>query len=265
MTEHRPGFLIVNPRSGDGGVDKLLEAARARGIDTHVLRIGDDAAELARGSDATAIGMAGGDGSLAEVAAVAAARDLPFVCVPFGTRNHFARDAGLDRDDPIGCLAAFEDRVERRVDLGFAGDRPFLNNVSLGLYATLVQRRERHRRRSDAFARLRALATLTSHRRVPLLLDGERLRADVLLVASNAYAIEALSLGERERLDEGRLHAYTAGLLPSTWQERAGERFEVDSPRERLRVAIDGEPAELPTPIAFRIEPSALRVLLPRG
>ena len=50
--------------------------------------------------------MAGGDGSLAAVAEVAIERDLPFVCIPFGTRNHFARDLGLDRDDPLGALAA---------------------------------------------------------------------------------------------------------------------------------------------------------------
>ena len=50
--------------------------------------------------------MAGGDGSLGAVAQVAIERELPFVCVPFGTRNHFARDLGLDRNDPIAALAA---------------------------------------------------------------------------------------------------------------------------------------------------------------
>ena len=101
--------------------------------------------------------MAGGDGSLGAVAAVAVERDLPFVPIPFGTRNHFARDPALDANDPIAALVAF-DGQELRVDVGRAGDRLFLNNVSLGLYAELVHRRERHRRRRDALARLRAAA-----------------------------------------------------------------------------------------------------------
>jgi diacylglycerol kinase family enzyme len=261
-----PGFLLLNPRSGDGGSDELVAAARAHGVQVHVLRDGDDPAELARRAESDALGVAGGDGSLAAVAAVAAERDLPFVCVPFGTRNHFARDVGLDRDDPVGALAAFADRRERRVDLCFAGERPFLNNVSIGAYAKLVHRRERHRRRRDAFARLRALAIVVAHRRERLRVDGEPVEAHVLLVANNAYELDALSLGERERLDGGELRLYAAGgLLPAAWDDRAGTSFEVDAPAGRVRAAVDGEPATLDGPVHFRIEPRALRVLLPHG
>src|SRR5204862_350910 len=115
--------------------------------ETHVLRKGEDPAAVARKAEADALGMAGGDGSLAAVAGVAMERGLPFVCVPFGTRNHFARDVGLDRDDPLAALAGFDDRVERAIDVGRANERLFLNNVSLGVYARLVHRREHHRRR----------------------------------------------------------------------------------------------------------------------
>src|SRR5690242_3051408 len=114
------GFLIVNPSSGNGGPDTLLEAAADRGVETHVLRKGEDLVDLARGADADALGMAGGDGSLAPVAGIAIERGLPFVCIPFGTRNHFARDIGLDRDDPIGSLDAFVDGTERTIDVGRA-------------------------------------------------------------------------------------------------------------------------------------------------
>ncbi|HEX7082956.1 MAG TPA: diacylglycerol kinase family protein [Gaiellaceae bacterium] len=259
-------LLLVNPRSGGGGTDRLVAAARERGLEVHVLAAGEDPAAVAAGAAAEVLGMAGGDGSLAAVAAVAARRDLPFVCVPAGTRNHFARDLGLDRDDPVAALAAFDRGVERRVDLAFAGDRPFLNNVSLGIYASLVHRRERRRRRRDAFARLRALGTVLTHRPMPLRLDGEPVESHVLLVSSNAYALEVLSLGERERLDEGLLHVYGAGgLLPAARDERTGTRFTVDSPRGRVRAAVDGEPATLATPIELRIEPRALRVLVPAG
>jgi diacylglycerol kinase family enzyme len=263
------GFLLINPRAGTESptVEELAEAARERGIETHLLREGEDAAELARAAGAEALGAAGGDGSVATVAAVAVERDLPFVVVPYGTRNHFARDLGLDRDDPLAALEAF-DGEERRVDVGRAGDRRFLNNVSLGIYAALVHRREHHRRRRQALAGLRAL-WLSLHRRPGAWarIDGEPIHARVLLVANNAYELSLFSIGERTRLDEGRLHLYTArGLLPRTWDERAGERFELDAPvQTRLPVAVDGEPAELETPLELAIERGALRVLLPRA
>jgi diacylglycerol kinase family enzyme len=210
--------------------------------------------------------MAGGDGSLAPVADVALERDVPFVAIPFGTRNHFARDLGFDRADPIRALAAFSGR-ERRIDVGRVNERLFLNNVSLGLYARLVHRREHHRRRRATFARLRALALLVRH---PAALgpsvDGEPVAARVLLVANNDYALDLFSLGERERLDEGRLHLYVAeGILPRSWEERTGERFRVDARSGRLQAAVDGEPERLQTPLDFRIQPQALRVLVPKG
>ena len=140
------GFLLVNPRAGTErpSAEELVDAAEAQEIRTHVLREGEDAAELARAAaDASALGMAGGDGSLGAVAAVALERDLPFVCIPFGTYNHFAWDAGIDRDDPLGALRAFAGE-ERRVDVGRLGDgRVFLNTVSFGLYAALVAEEDR--------------------------------------------------------------------------------------------------------------------------
>jgi diacylglycerol kinase family enzyme len=211
--------------------------------------------------------MAGGDGSLAAVAEVAIEQDIPLVCIPFGTRNHFARDLGLDRRDPIGALAAF-DGEERRIDAARVGDRLFLNNVSLGLYARLVHRREDRRRRREALARLRALALTVKdrRRRQRFTIDGEPLRARLVLVANNAYSLDLLSLGERERIDEGLLHLYVPhGLRRITWDERSCTELVIGSPLPRVRAAVDGEPAELETPLRFRIEPGALRLLLPRA
>jgi diacylglycerol kinase family enzyme len=208
--------------------------------------------------------MAGGDGSLAAVAEVAMERDLPFVCVPFGTRNHFARDLGFDRDDPIAALAAFRG-TERRIDVGRVNGRSFLNNVALGVYAQLVHRRERHRRRRNAFAQLRALLLLAGTRdRIDLSVDGASVDAQLAVVANNDYTLELFSLGERERLDEGRLHLYLArGWRPSTWEEATYERLTLDAGTSRLRAAIDGEPTALETPLEFSIRPRALRVLVP--
>jgi diacylglycerol kinase family enzyme len=258
------GFLLVNPRSGDDrpAPEELVQAARERGIETHVLGPGDDPGELAHDADADALGIAGGDGSLAPIAEVALERDLPFACIPFGTRNHFARDLGLDRADPIGALAAFGGR-ERRIDVGRAGNRLFLNNVSLGLYARLVHRRESHRRRREALARLRALGMLITHReQLGITVDGKPEETRLLLVANNAYVLEPPSIGARERLDEGRLYLY---VVRGGVDEMQGTSFVVDASAGRIEAAVDGEPDVLETPIEFRIEPRALRVLVPPG
>jgi diacylglycerol kinase family enzyme len=231
--------------------------------------------------------MAGGDGSLAAVAAVALERDLPFVCIPFGTRNHFARDLGIDRDDPVGALAAFQGR-ERRIDVGAVGDRLFLNNVSLGLYASFVHDPTRKtRNRLMAFLRMApaALGRGRSPLDVSFEFEGRRERraALVVLVANNDYRIESMAdLGERARLDEGLLHAYVietvsrralVALLARAAVRNVGEaeglaewtaeRFSVESSRSRIHAAIDGEPIVLETPLAFEVKPRVLRVLVP--
>src|SRR5207245_160567 len=194
------GFLLINPRSGSGkpGTDELRATAEERGLETHVLAEGDDAARILRAARTDALGVAGGDGSLAAGASVAIERDLPFAVVPFGTRNHFARDVGVDRADPIAALDAFSGR-EQRVDVGRVDGRLFLNNVSFGIYAELVHRREHGRRRRAALARARAL-WLTAIDRSPLRLsiDGAPVEAQVVLVANNAYELDLFNVGERD-------------------------------------------------------------------
>jgi diacylglycerol kinase family enzyme len=262
------GFLAINPRAGEAEPrpEELRDAAEGLGIRAHLLSPGDDPVAVARAAPDGPLGIAGGDGSLAPVAEVALDRGVPFVAVPYGTRNHFARDLGLDRDDPLAALASFRGH-ERQIDVGRVNGRLFVNNVSLGAYARLVHRREGHRRRRDAFARLRALGlVLRRPRPLGVTVDGSPVRARVVLVANNYYKLELLSLGERERLDEGLLHLYIAhGFLPATWEERSGEHFVVDARAGGLRAAVDGEPEELATPLRFEIEPRALRVLLPPG
>jgi diacylglycerol kinase family enzyme len=255
------GFLVINPRSGKGRPDasELRAEAERLGITTHVLSEEDDPAELARGADGP-LGVAGGDGSLAAVAEIAVERDLPFVVVPFGTRNHFARDLGLDRNDPLGALSAFSGE-ERRIDVGRVNGRLFLNNVSLGLYARLVHRKER----GDELASLKAFGLLLRNPRgLGVTIDGKPAHARVVVVSNNRYELDVFSVGERERLDEGVLHCYVAhGWLPRTWEEQAGEQFVVDARAGHLQAAIDGEPEDLETPLRFEVQPRALRVLVP--
>jgi diacylglycerol kinase family enzyme len=253
------GLLLVNPRSGSGdATPALLAAAADRGLETRVLRPGDDPLAAAQTARAGAIGVAGGDGTLGAGAQAALETGRPFVCVPFGTRNHFARDLGLDVDDPIAALDAFGAGVERVVDVGRVDDRVFLNNVSIGAYAQLV-----HEEPHDLPARIRAVVRAL-HTPQRLLIDGAPVDARVALFANNAYRLDVLAIGERENLEEGLLHLYIAhGLLHTSWQERTGKRFTLAGTGAVLEVAIDGEPVRLRAPVELRLEPRALRVLLP--
>jgi diacylglycerol kinase family enzyme len=261
-------FLVINPRSGGDspGAGELAAAARRLGVAVHLLRPGEDPGEPARASGAEVLGVAGGDGSLGAVAGVALETGAAFVCVPFGTRNHFARDVGLDRSDPLAALAAFSDgAVERRIDVGRVDGRLFLNNVSLGVYARLVHRRERHRRRNEALAGVRALAAVSRRRHtLHAVVNGEPVRARVVFVGNTAYELSLFTVGERERLDQGELFLWTAGgLLPTAWERRTGPRFRIETRRPHVRAAIDGEPTVLETPVELESLPRALRLLLP--
>ena len=257
---------MINPRSGDDSPtpDELAAEAGRRGVEAHVLEKGEDPGEVARAAQAERIGVAGGDGSLASVAAIAVESDSAFVCVPYGTRNHFARDLGLDRDDPIGALDAFASTVERRIDAAQVNGRLFLNNVSLGVYAGLVHRREHHRRRGEALARARALLAVAQHRhRLRARVNGGDVKARALFVGNNLYELDLFTLGERARLDEGQLFLWVAdGVLPTTWERRTGTSFRVEL-AGRVRAAVDGEPVELEPPLELSSLPGGLRVLVP--
>ena len=257
------GFLVINPRSGEGeNADELRDLATRLGIETHVLGPHEDPAEGVRHAPPGPLGIAGGDGSLAAVADVAIERGVPFVVIPFGTFNHFARDLRIDRGDRVAALSAFSGR-ERAIDVGRVNGRLFLNNVSLGLYARLVHRRDH----GDSFARLKALGRLLRRPSgLGVTVEGRNVHARVVVVSNNHYNLDALSIGERERLDAGTLYLYIAhGWLPRTWEEQPLMTFTVDARAGRLEAAIDGEPTELETPLRFDIEPRALRVLLPES
>jgi diacylglycerol kinase family enzyme len=260
-------FLLINPRSGSGSpsADELAAAAREQGIEAYLLEPGEDSRELALRSGAEIVGMAGGDGSLAPVAAAALETGASFVCIPFGTRNHFARDVGLDRNDPLAALAAFDAGREKRIDVGRVGDRLFLNNVSFGSYARLVHRREHHRRRGEALARAKALLAVARKRhRLHACIDGEPIDARVLFVGNNRYEVELFTLGERAQLDRGELNLWTAaGWWPTAWEERSASSFRIELPVPRVPAAIDGEPALLESPLELESIAGALCLLVP--
>ncbi len=265
-------MLFVNPASGGGKAARaaLADRAHERGISVTVLRPDRSLASLVREaveSGADTLGIAGGDGSLAIVADAAHAYGLPFVCVPAGTRNHFALDLGVDRDDLLGALEAFTDGVERVIDVGSVNRRLFLNNVSLGIYGEAV-RQPTYR---DAKARTlleTALQVLGPSEATPelRLVDDEgreHRNPAVVVVSNNPYALDrTLAPGTRPRLDSGRLGVVAlegpaSSLLPGrAWTATS---VMVDGPGP-VHAGIDGEAVDLSTPLDFTILPAALRV-----
>jgi diacylglycerol kinase family enzyme len=263
--------LFVNPASGGGKAARaaLADRARERGISVTVLRPDRSLASLVRGAvegGADVLGIAGGDGSLAIVAAAAHAHGLPFVCVPAGTRNHFALDLGVDRHDLVGALEAFIDGVERVIDVGTVNGRLFLNNVSLGIYGEAVrQPTYRDAKARTLWETARQVLGPSAVARELRVVDNEgREHRDpaVVLVSNNPYALDRPVPGTRPRLDGGRLgvvvlDAPGTGPLPGrAWTPTS---VEVHGP-EPVHAGIDGEAVDLSTPLDIAILPAALRV-----
>ncbi|MGW2014682.1 diacylglycerol/lipid kinase family protein [Streptomyces sp. NPDC001927] len=282
-------FLIMNPKSGGGKVGRfgLVDRAEALGARVTVLdpAAPADVAALAReavADGADLLGVAGGDGTQALVAAVAAEHGLPFLVISAGTRNHFAMDLGLDRSDPTRCLDALTYGEELRIDLGDVGGRPFVNTVSFGVYADVVQRPEyRDDKAGTALALMPDLLVGDGVRRLDARIDGTALSAQqALLVSNNAYeSPDELSSGARRpSLHDGELGvlairvegaAEAADLAVRGSDSPAltvltARRVEVTSGAVDIPVAVDGEALRMATPVVCSLRPGVLRVLVPR-
>src|SRR6201989_859278 len=283
----RRPYLIMNPKSGDGKVEKfdLKSKAEARGAEVFLIDGSEpvDVAKVAReavAQGADLLGVAGGDGTQALVAGIAAEHGIPFVVISAGTRNHFALDLGLNRENPSACLGALSDGVELRVDLGVMNGQTFVNNASFGAYAEVVE--------TPAYRGDKLNTTLNL---LPDLLQGQRgvrlsARADdteirspqALLVANNPYGTgDIAGLSRRARLDAGVLgvigvkvrnvqqaidllrgrRAVGVGVLST-------KKIEITADAPQIPVGVDGEALSMSTPVVCTISPGALRVWVPR-
>jgi len=280
-------YLIMNPKSGGGKVEKFDLKRKAEDLGAEVFLIGGpepvDVAQVARvavAQGADLLGVAGGDGTQALVAGVAAEHGIPFVVITAGTRNHFALDLGLDREDPSACLGALSDGVELRVDLGMINGRVFVNNASFGAYAEVV---ETPAYRDDKLKTTLNLLPdlLQGHRgaRIFAQADGAEIRSpQALLVANNPYGTgDIAGLSRRARLDRGMLGV--AGVKIRNARQAVDllrgknavglrvlttKKIEISADAAEIPVGIDGEAVSMSTPVTCTISPSALRVWVPR-
>jgi diacylglycerol kinase family enzyme len=288
--------LIVNPAAGSAAAlrESLTGAAHERGIRVRVLEPGQDmrlTALAAVEDGAQSLAVAGGDGSVAAVAGVAAERDLPLVVVPTGTLNHFARDLGLDPAHPLSALDTFyAAHEERRVDVGRINGHLFINNVSLGLYAQMLgdpgYRQDKLR---VAQTKLQAALSAPEIRRALRITPPDEAPLEsivAMVVSNNPYEFARWDrLGQRHRLDTGKLQVSVLdvgvleeleGLLAGTTllgaiearpalRHWTSERLEMGVVGERVRAGVDGEPITFEAPLHFSVDPGALRVLVPEG
>ena len=205
------------------------------------------------------------------MATIAAEHDLPFACIPAGTRNHFALDLGVDRDDVVGALDAFVNGGERRVDLAEVNGRVFVNNVSLGLYAQAVQsagyRDAKLQTMLDTMPEFVGRRPSGDH---DLRYEGPSDIADrkaiVVMVSNNSYRLgKVIGSGTRPRIDDGLLGiavlaappAAVAVARPGGSGRRSRSRSTSDSP---VPAGVDGEALVFDPPLRFTIRPGALRV-----
>ncbi|WP_133479463.1 diacylglycerol/lipid kinase family protein [Cognatilysobacter segetis] len=294
MSPPLPVIINAHSNSGSDQVDAVRDALAAAGVEARLLVVDDpqrlDATiEEALSAGPACIVAAGGDGTINAVAAHAIRAGVPLAVLPAGTLNHFARDLKLPTalDEAAAVIARGH---VREVDVGEVNGNLFLNNSSLGLYASMVDRRERLQARHGINKWLALLHASLSVLRHPhtfstvINADGQALRrrTPFVFVGNNDYTVQGPHAGARSTLDDGMLSAYVLrpygawGLIGLAVRALFGRMVDgrdldeihateivVESHHGKTRVARDGEVEMTDTPVCFRVRPRALRVIAP--
>lgn len=275
-------------RAGDD-LRERLEAAFAAAGQQVVLELveGEElAAALARHAASPRVAVGGGDGTLATAACAVSRAKGELAVLPLGTRNHFALQLGVPSDLAAAAELAATGQA-RRVDLGQAADRVFINNLSVGAYVELVREREASRLPKLLATIPAAWGTLRRLRSRPfeLVIDGERVavRTPLLFIGNNRYEVEEGRPGDRAALDDGLLSIYAVAPLsrpalvlaslrtliarPRMQRDfaldRTAREVRIEGPGAALEVTLDGERARFDLPLTIRLAPKALAVVAP--
>lgn len=245
-------------------------------------------AERAAKSDAEILVAGGGDGTINSVAAAAVGANKILGILPFGTMNHFAKDLRipLDLEGAVDTILAGH---ESHIDIGEVNGHVFINNSSLGLYPSIVHKREVQQRLGWGKLPAYIWAAAAIMRRYPFLnvrvgVDGKELRSRTpfLFIGNNEYEMEKLNIGGRAHLDQNELSLYMTnrtgrlGLIRLALRAMFGglrqekdfvalrtKEISIETKHKHLRVALDGEVLRLAPPLHYRIRPGELRVLTP--
>ncbi len=277
------GAIFVNPGSGPNATS--VEELRSRFPGHRVEECPPDqlveAVKQAMAAGCSFVGAAGGDGTIRTVAEQLVGTEVPLLAIPAGTRNHFAKDVGIE--DLDAAEKAATGRVIS-VDVGRVNGKCFVNNSSIGLYPKIVIRREVHQRRlrKGVANVVAAYEQLREGSRVNVEVDGVTHCAWMVFVGNGTYGEGLLDLGDRESVDDGvldvrvvradrplsRLRIVGAVVLGRLARSPLVLRWQTvatvcDLNRRRVEVALDGEVEDLGTPLRFECLSGALRVLVP--
>jgi YegS/Rv2252/BmrU family lipid kinase len=291
--------VIINARSGTSSKEevreRLAELFQQNGIEARIslVRNGESLAELARRavhSDAATVVAGGGDGTINAVASALIDSEKTLGVLPLGTLNHFAKDLKIPLDLEGAARTIIANHTVQ-VDVGEVNRQIFLNNSSLGLYPSLVHKREQRQRLGYGKWPAFIWAAFSVMRRYPFLdvrlnADGREFssRTPFVFVGNNKYEMESFNIGTRAGLDAGQLSLYFShrtrrlGLVRLAFRallgrvERAEEfvamsttEVSIETRRSRIRVATDGEVTIMRPPLRYRVRPGALRVIVPEG
>jgi len=289
----RPVPVILNANAGLGGIERaerIREAFSKAGLEAHVMQ-GEDISLLARRAVREGheiVVAAGGDGTINAVAAEVAGTKSALGVLAMGTLNHFAQDAGipLDLEEAARAIAGGE---REAVDVGAVNGRVFLNNSSIGLYPSVVIRRDNRRKRTGT-GKWTALAwaSFSVLRRHPMMdvtlhVNGRttRHRTPLLFIGNNEYVVRGPDAGTRTDMRDGKLAIYITrrhgrlGLIALFLRALFGSlrkaldleaftatRVTIDTGRSRIAVATDGEVSVMDTPLEYENRPGALQVIV---
>lgn len=276
-------MVFVNPGAGSGATGTYIHQHLP---DATLIEISPDldiGAQLdRRRSSVCAVGAVGGDGTVAAIAPAAVARELPLAVFRAGTLNHFARDLGLDSTETT--VRAIHTGQAVAVDAATVSGLTFLNTASIGAYPEIVRRRDEL---SHAFGKWLATVIATGqvlgrHRPFSVTIDGETSMVWSIFVGNCRYLPQRPFPVWRPRLDDRLLdlHYLSAGRLSRTravlttlagisqhsgsYRSRLVPRLTVATLDGDATVALDGEPASLPSNLRFAKQPGRLIVYRPQ-
>jgi undecaprenyl-diphosphatase len=278
------GIVFLNPDSGPEPTEQSDVRAAFPGHEVVECEPGDLPARI---RDAVArpvdfVAAAGGDGTIRAAAQALAGTEVPLLPIPAGTRNHFARELGIEDLDAARRAASAGKTIQ--VDLGEVNGLRFVNNSSVGIYPRIVVTRETHERRwPKGLATVAAAWEQLRHgRRFVVTVDGRSYRAWMVFVGNGRYGRGLLRLNSRESLDDNTLDfrlaradsplararvvlALLLGFLDRSplLVQRETRQLELSLDRREVEVALDGEVQRLEPPLRYRSLPAALSVLVP--
>jgi diacylglycerol kinase family enzyme len=249
------------------------------------------------------IAVAGGDGTVGAVARAFIGRDVPLALLPVGTANNIARTLGLDaapRELVAGWTDARQRALDIGVAAGPWGEESFIEGFGLGLLATCMRLLHDQDKQAEAahddprFKRLRdelalkALAADFPPAHISGTLDGHDVSGAFLLVQAMNIAAVGPGLVLAPDADPGdglldfafvpeeRRAAFIDFLVARIRDEPATAPVDIRRGRT-LRIAGCGHDvhiddrvwrvpvsaADIHPPVEVRVQPQAIRLLVP--